>query len=809
MRAIRTLTALSMTFGAALHMAGCGGDGGTEPTPPTPPANRAPAAVGSIPAQTIPAGESATVDVASNFSDPDGDALTYAAASSNASVASASVSGSNVTITGVAAGSATVTVTARDPGGLTATQSIGVTVEAVNRAPEAVGTIEDVTMEVGNAVIQGLSAFFSDPDDDELTFAATISDTTIATISVSGEAVTIDGIAPGSATVTATATDPGGLSATQEFTATVTAANRAPEVVDAIPAQTVQSGGSATVDVSANFSDPDGDELTFAATSSDTTVATVSVSGAAVEIAAVAPGSATVTVTATDPGGLSATQEFTATVTAANRAPEVVDTIPSQTVQSGGSVTLDVSANFSDPDGDALAYAASSSDGGVATAAVAGSDVTITGIAPGSATVTVTATDPGGLSATQEFTATVTAANRAPEAVDTIPSQTVQSGGSVTLDVSANFSDPDGDALAYAASSSDGGVATAAVAGSDVTITGIAPGSATVTVTATDPGGLSATQEFTATVTAANRAPEVVEAIPAQTVQSGGSATVDVSANFSDPDGDELTFAAASSDTTVATVSVSGATVEIAAVAPGSATITVTATDPGGLSVELDFMVTVAAAAPAVADTIPTHDMIVDSMVPLDVAPYFEGEGLTYTVTTSDGTVATASVDGSVVTTTGVGAVEDSISVATLSITATNSGGSVTQDSIVVRVHQEEYDSLPGISVTEEGVLMAELPGGASFTLGFCASSDLTSSVAGFTIYWTEWQRAVGGGWVTVQNNVFVSPQTNQQVHICPITIEDERFPPGIYRLAGHAKFGDEPDGFYKTPTFEKKPPDS
>ena len=80
----------------------------------------------------------------------------------------------------------------------------------------------------------------------------------------------------------------------------------------------------------------------------------------------------------------------------------------------------------------------------------------------------------------------------------------------------------------------------------------------------------------------------------------------------------------------------------------------------------------------------------------------------------------------------------------------------------------------------------------------------MTSSVAGFTIYWTEWQRAVGGGWVTVQNNVFVSPQTNQQVHVCPINIEDEKFPPGIYRLAGHAKIGDEPDGFYKTPPSKR-----
>ena len=38
---------------------------------------------------------------------------------------------------------------------------------------------------------------------------------------------------------------------------------------------------------------------------------------------------------------------------------------------------------------------------------------------------------------------------------------------------------------------------------------------------------------------------------------------------------------------------------------------------------------------------------------------------------------------------------------------------------------------------------------------------------------------------------------------VCPIKIEDEKFPPGVYRLVGHVQIGDEA-GYYKTPTFEK-----
>ncbi len=92
--------------------------------------NRSPAAAVFIPARSVNAGGSVTLDASSYFSDPDGDALTYVASSSNAGVAMASVSGSTVTVTGVAEGSATIAITARDPGGLTATQWTPVTVSS-------------------------------------------------------------------------------------------------------------------------------------------------------------------------------------------------------------------------------------------------------------------------------------------------------------------------------------------------------------------------------------------------------------------------------------------------------------------------------------------------------------------------------------------------------------------------------------------------------------------------------------------------------------------------------------------------------
>ena len=92
------------------------------------PAPVPPGPVGTMPDQRLEAGEAATVDASGYFRDPDGGDLSYAAASSDSSVATAAVSGSEVTVTGVGPGTATATVTATDPDGLSAEQSFGVVV---------------------------------------------------------------------------------------------------------------------------------------------------------------------------------------------------------------------------------------------------------------------------------------------------------------------------------------------------------------------------------------------------------------------------------------------------------------------------------------------------------------------------------------------------------------------------------------------------------------------------------------------------------------------------------------------------------
>ena len=671
-------------------------------------ANQAPEAVGAIPPRTMTAGQTVAVDVSAFFSDPDGDELTYTAESSDAAVLTASVSGSSLTVTAVAAGTATVTVTASDPGGLTATQSAAVTVEAANRAPETVGTIPAQSLTEGDVVTVDVSPFFSDPDGDELTYTAESSDAAVVAVSLSGSSLTVTAVAAGAATVTVTAADPGGLTATQSAAVAVGQANQAPEALGAIPAQTLTEGDAVTLDVSSFFSDPEGEELTYTAESSDAAVVAVSVSGSSLTVTAVAVGTATVTVTASDPGGLTATQSAAVTVEAANRAPETVGTIPAQSLTEGDVVTVDVSPFFSDPDGDELTYTAESSDAAVVAVSLSGSSLTVTAAAAvGTATVTVTAADPGGLTATQSAAVAVGQANQAPEALGAIPAQTLTEGDAVTLDVSSFFSDPEGEELTYTAESSDAAVVAVSVSGSSLTVTAVAAGTATVTVTASDPGGLTATQSAAVTVEAANRAPETVGTIPAQSLTEGDVVTVDVSPFFSDPDGDELTYTAESSDAAVVAVSLSGSSLTVtAAAAVGTATVTVTAADPEGLTATQSAAVAVGQAnqAPEALGAIPAQTLTEGDAVTLDVSSFFsdpEGEELTYTAESSDAAVVAASVEGSSLTVTAV-----AVGTATVTVTAADPEGLTATQSAAVAVGQanqapEALGAIPAQTLTE------------------------------------------------------------------------------------------------------------
>ena len=277
-------------------------------------------------------------------------------------------------------------------------------------------------MRVGaTAATVDLSSYFSDPDGNPLTYSATSSNTSKATVSVSGSTLTITAVAAGSATITVRATDPSNASRSRSFYTTVLASNTVNRV-GTIPKQTVLLGGTgtATVDVSGYFSGPVNDTLTYSATSSSSSRATVSMSEATLTITGVAAGSSTIRVTATSSANTSATQSFSVQVYS-NRAPTIVATIPAMQIINSGSDSVYLVNYFSDADGnDTLTYTASSSNATLVEVSIGGVDnstLTIWGNGLTTATVTVTATDTSSATATQSFSVQVVSSFTA----DTVP----------------------------------------------------------------------------------------------------------------------------------------------------------------------------------------------------------------------------------------------------------------------------------------------------------------------------------------------------------------------------------------------------
>ena len=106
---------------------------------------------------------------------------------------------------------------------------------SVSLPPMTVGTIADMTLKVDQMSTMDMSRYFS--HDDMLTYTAGSSDAMIATATVSGSMLTIEGKMEGTATITVTATDLAGssMSATQTFDVMVTAGLAAPTNVRANP----------------------------------------------------------------------------------------------------------------------------------------------------------------------------------------------------------------------------------------------------------------------------------------------------------------------------------------------------------------------------------------------------------------------------------------------------------------------------------------------------------------------------------------------------------------------------------------------
>jgi large repetitive protein len=532
----------------------------------------------------------------------------------------------------------------------TATAVIVIT--PVNDAPVA-GPVPDRANLDGSPVSLPVAAFFTDGDGDTLTYNAiglptglNIDQVTgLITGTIAADASQING---GLYSVTITVNDGNGGTVSTTFIWTVT--NPAPITVN--DNASANEDTPVIINVRANDTDPDGDMLSVISAAAPNGTVVINADGTITYTPnANFNGTDTVTYTISDGNGGTSTATVTVTVGAVNDAP-VAQALPARANGDSTNLTgangIDISNSFSDLDGDTLTFSAADLPPGLAINPVTGiisgtiAPSASQGGAGGIYTVTITAIDGNGGTISTAFSWTIT--NPAPVAVN--ESIATPEDTTVAIPVLANDSDPDGDLLTVTLASAGNGTVTIG-AGGVLTYTPNPDfnGTDTITYTISDGNGGTSTATVTVTVTPVNDVP-VAAPIAARNNVDSAVVSVPIAANFSDIDGDTLTYSAAGlpNGLTIdpATGVISG-TIDRAAsqINGGIYSVAITASDGNGGAVSTTFGWTVTNPPPVAANDVATtlEDILVNIPV-LANDTDFDGDPLTVTLASAaNGTV--------------------------------------------------------------------------------------------------------------------------------------------------------------------------
>ncbi len=433
-------------------------------------------------------------------------------------------------------------------GTVESTAQVTVSVESTNSAPTAqddsVSTSEDTE------ILIPILANDRDPDGDDL-------DVTITSAPSNGFAALQGGSvlytpATGFSGIDAfdyTVTDPDGEFATATVTIIVSDSNAAPIAVDDF--RSTEEDDPVAIVVLGNDSDADGDSLQVAVESAPANgTANVLNNGAIVYTPdAGFTGTDEFTYSITDPSGASDTANVIVIVSAiepvipVNTAPQAANDAVSTAQDTA--VVVDVLANDSDADGDALTISISEAPAS-GTVAVQNESVLYTPASgfTGTDEFEYTVTDPSGATDTATVSISVSSVNAAPVAGDDSVSTTEDVA--ILVAVLDNDIDPDGDALSIdiTGAPSDG---TAVVQGSDVLYTPDSGFSGTdeFIYTLTDDSGETDTATVTVLVSGLDNGSNASPIAEDDTriTQQDDAVSINVLANDSDPDGDSLSLA--------------------------------------------------------------------------------------------------------------------------------------------------------------------------------------------------------------------------------------------------------------------------
>jgi VCBS repeat-containing protein len=552
-------------------------------------------------------------------------------------------------------GSENITFKATDPGGLSAYTVVSFVVNPVNDPP-VVSDILDQTVNEGTPFTSiMLDNFVEDVEDndDQISWSCACgSHLTVNIIDRVASITPLDENWNGTETITFTAKDTKGATATDSATFIVNPVNDHP-VLLTIPGQTIDEDKSFTsITLTDYVTDADHDVYLLAWDASGQDKLDISIVNGIATISISETnwfGSENITFTATDPGGLSAYTVVSFVVNPVND-PPVLSDILDQTVNEGTpftSIMLDNFVEDIDDNDDQITW--SCACGNHLTVTILDRIATITAIDEnwnGTETITFTAMDTKGATATDSATFIVNPVNDHPVLL-TIPGQTIdedKSFTSITLTDYVTDADHDVYLLAWDASGQDkldisivNGIATISISETNWF------GSENITFTATDPGGLSAYTVVSFVVNPVND-PPVLSDILDQTVNEGTPFTSIMLDNFVediDDNDDQITWSCACGNHLTVTILDRIATITaIDENWNGTETITFTAMDTKGATASNSAIFTVN----------PVNDAPVLSTIPdqtIDEDKSFTNITLTDYVTDADHDVYSITWDAS------------------------------------------------------------------------------------------------------------------------------------------------------------------
>lgn len=420
----------------------------------------------------------------------------------------------------------------------TATGFVSVSVSNTNDAP----TANDDTASTDQGVPVNINVLANDTDIDGDTLVILSAIATNGTVTINNNiSLTYTSLNNFSGTdvINYTISDNNGGNASATVTVSVINLNSPPTAIN--DTATTNEDTLANINVLANDTDPDGDNLTVISTSATNGAVTIQADNSLnYQPNSNFNGTDTITYQINDPSGATSSANVTVTVTPVNDAPVAVVDIA--TTDEDTEVFIDVLSNDSDIDSPTLTLDSASANNGTTT--VIGNLLNYLPNANfnGTDTLNYTVSDGAGGTASSTVTVTIIPVNDPPIALS--DSATSNEDTTINIDVLANDSDPDNDVLSInTASANNGTVAVNTNNTLDYTPGTNFNGDDIISYQISDSHGSTASATVTVTVAAVNDQPVAVN--DSATTDEDVTVQINVLTNDSDLDNDTLIVAAA------------------------------------------------------------------------------------------------------------------------------------------------------------------------------------------------------------------------------------------------------------------------